>query len=153
MATPSKVYLAETAAGTLITKRKTVERVINGFLLHAFLFFSATKIQKNRNSPFIFYLLLYHPAELALHKRAYLYQIAVRVGHIAGALPPRFSGGRKNGLGTIFKCMQVSLIHISEGGHVEGKFHCAVKAIGILELLRHHLLKSVTREEDDAHIA
>ena len=63
-------------------------------------------------------------------KRANLYQIAVGIGHIAGALPPRLCGGRKDGGGAIRKRMLVFLVDISESGHVECQFHRAVEPLG-----------------------
>ena len=85
-------------------------------------------------------------------KQPYLYQIAIRIGHIAGALAPRFRGGRKDRLCAIVERMLVFLIYIGEGGHIKCQFHCAVHSVWIIELTRDHLLESISGEEDDAHI-
>ena len=84
-------------------------------------------------------------------KRTYLYQITIGVGHIAGALSPRLSGGRKNGGSAIRERMLVFLVDIGEGGHVECQFYCTVEPLGILKFPSDHLFESVTWEEDDAH--
>ena len=86
-------------------------------------------------------------------KRTYLYQISVWIGHIAGTLAPRFCGWRKNGDGTIRERMLVFFIDISEGGHIECQFYSTIDPFRILKLSREHLLESVTREEDHAHVA
>ena len=49
--------------------------------------------------------------------------------------------------------MLVFLIDISEGGHVECQFYSTVESLRILKLPRDHLFESVTREENDTHVA
>ena len=52
-------------------------------------------------------------------KRTNLYQISVWVGHIAGALAPRFCGGRKNRYCSMVEGMLIFLVNIGIRRNIE----------------------------------
>ena len=45
-------------------------------------------------------------------KRAYLYQISIRVGNVTSALAPWLCGGRKNRYRSMAECMLIFLVNI-----------------------------------------
>ena len=87
---------------------------------------------------------------LSFNKRRNLYQVALWVGHIAGALSPRLCRRGKDRLSTHAYCTIILLIDISKCGNIEGQFQCTISTIGIGILMRCHLLEGVAGEEDDA---
>ena len=88
--------------------------------------------------------------QISFYKRRYLYQIAFRVGNIAGALSPRLCRRGEYGFRSHAYRAVILLVNISKGGDIAGSLHSAVGAIGIGILAGCHLLESVSGEEEDA---